>query len=497
MQQIAGKGDTMGAKLIWGLSLVAALAVVVGCKRAEQSHVNSTAAPSTITLVNIIPEAMSGETHQDSEPNLAVKPGNTQHIAASAFTRNPAGFGNAPIFVSSDGGNVWSACATVQSDVQTGDITLRFTDSSERLYAGILRLPGGLRLNIQSTDDFLDCGALMNVHVDRDSVDQPYVQASDSANLDRVFVGHNDFNPTQTGRTASIDMTLDDAATFSTSRIESRATTGQDLPPIRPAIGPNNVIYAAFIARRPGGAEVVVVRDDAGGGGATPFRALVDADGDSGVRVATGRNVPFENEEHPDFGQERLVSSDLSIAVDATDAARVCVAWGDRQPGSPLTLHLRCSTDSGRTWTAGTAGGSNPDLRTVASSKAPAIAFNTDGVLGFLYQEFVNSGGNQRWITHFERLKADFTPQDDTVLARTPADAPAPQFIPYLGDYVHLMAVGDTFYGIFSANNTPDRNNFLPGVVYQRRHNFTTRTLQDLAGATVPVSIDPFFFTAR
>lgn len=485
----------MLAKLIWGLSLVAVAAVGCGRRDSEKKPPEVAESGPAITLVNIIPEAMSGETHQDSEPNLAVKPGNTQHIAASAFTRNPAGFGNAPIFVSSDGGNGWSACATVQSDVQTGDITLRFTDSSERLYAGILRLPGGLRLNIQSTDDFLDCGALMNVHVDRDSVDQPYVQASDSSNVDRVFVGHNDFNPTQPGRTASIDMTLDDAATFSTSRIESRATTGQDLPPIRPAIGPSNVIYAAFIARRTGGSEVVVVRDDSAGSGATPFRALIDADGDPGVRVVTGRNVPFENFEHPDFGQERLVSSDLSIAVHPNDATRVCVAWGDREAGSPLTLHLRCSTDSGRTWTAGTAGGG--DLRRIASAKAPAIAFNTDGVLGFLYQEFVNSGGNQRWITHFERLKADFTPQDDTVLARTPADAPAPQFIPYIGDYVHLMAIGDTFYGIFSANNTPDRNNFPAGVVYQRRHNFTTRTLQDLAGATVPVSIDPFFFTAR
>ena len=68
--------------------------------------------------------------------------------------------------------------------------------------------------------------------------------------------------------------------------------------------------------------------------------------------------------------------------------------------------------------------------------------------------------------------------------------------LPYLGDYLHLMAIGNDFYGVFSANNTPDMKQFPSGVRYQRNANFTTRTLLALDNTTpVAVSIDPFFFS--
>ena len=53
-----------------------------------------------ITVVNMIPKSMSGETNQDSEPNLAVNPNNPLQIAATAFTPNPTGGAFAPIFIS-------------------------------------------------------------------------------------------------------------------------------------------------------------------------------------------------------------------------------------------------------------------------------------------------------------------------------------------------------------------------------------------------------------
>ena len=45
----------------------------------------------TFTVVNLIPRSLSGESNQDSEPNLAVNPENPLQIVASAFTPNPAG----------------------------------------------------------------------------------------------------------------------------------------------------------------------------------------------------------------------------------------------------------------------------------------------------------------------------------------------------------------------------------------------------------------------
>jgi hypothetical protein len=68
-------------------------------------------------------------------------------------------------------------------------------------------------------------------------------------------------------------------------------------------------------------------------------------------------------------------------------------------------------------------------------------------------------------------------------------------FLPYIGDYVHMMAVGDGFCGVFSANNKPDPANFPQGVTYLRNHDFATKKLFAVNGTTeVAPSIDPFFF---
>ena len=76
-----------------------------------------------VTLVDIIPESLSGETDNDSEPNIAVNPANTKEIAVSAFTREPMlRADRAPIFVSIDGGNNWSLHSIVPSPQITCDV---------------------------------------------------------------------------------------------------------------------------------------------------------------------------------------------------------------------------------------------------------------------------------------------------------------------------------------------------------------------------------------
>ena len=67
--------------------------------------------------------------------------------------------------------------------------------------------------------------------------------------------------------------------------------------------------------------------------------------------------------------------------------------------------------------------------------------------------------------------------------------------VPYIGDYIRLLAVGNDFYGVFSGNNTPDLANFPNGVNYQRFADFANRLLLNTDGKTpVATSIDPFFF---
>lgn len=453
-------------------------------------------------VVNMIPAVFSGESNQDSEPNLAVDPADPNRLVGSAFTPDPLGGANAPVFVSNDRGQTWTLNLIVPSTAAaaTGDITVAFGQDG-RLYTGILRRPGGLRLNILRTTN-VNSSALMTVLVDRTGagVDQPYVETArvmrgTGVGNDRVYVGNNDFNGAS-GRTATVDVSLDGAAAappppanFAARRIEVRATGGQDLPPIRPAVHIDGTVYAAFIARRAGGtSDVVVVRDDNWAAGATQFADLADAgDGLAGQRVVTGITVPFEN--FQTMGMERLVSSDLSIAVDPTNSSRVYVAWGDRPPGtSNLTLHVRRSLNRGQTWSAA-------DLRTVSNAKAPTLAINSRGRVAFGYQELSGPAAALRWITQVEQTSDAFVTIATTVLATVPANAPVPTFLPYLGDYMDLKGVGKDFYGIFSAANTPDNANFPSGVRYQRNANFGTRTLLANDGITpVPVSIDPFFY---
>jgi hypothetical protein len=331
--------------------------------------------------------------------------------------------------------------------------------------------------------------------------DQPFSHALTNGTKDRVYIGNNDFQASP--RTATVDFSLDaktTSPTFNSARIETRATAGQDGPQIRPVAHADGTVYAAYYGWRstsgsfPGNTlivttDVVVVRDDNGASGSTPFRDLTDpADGQPGRFVARGVRTPFNRNGSTATGQQRIGGT-LSIAVDprSGQSDSVYIAWSDRQTASPFTLHVRRSTNRGVLW-------SSSDLLTVAGGTNAALAINSDGKIGLLYQQLTGTGASRRWVTHF-RLTTDGISWNDTVLATTPAFTPAKTFDPYLGDYDHLVAVGKDFFGIFSANNTPDLNNFPKGVKYQRNANFMTRTLLALDNTTtVAASIDPFFF---
>ena len=461
-------------------------------------------------VVNMVPFANSAELRQDSEPNLAVNPSNPLQMAGSAFTPDPAGGANAPIYVSTDGGENWALNLIVPSSdtlVGTGDITVRFGTTTGILYAGILRRPAavGFRLNILRTTNFT-AAAPMTVLVDRDTSpgpDQPYVQAATAmggarSGRDGVFVGTNDRPGTAT-RTSSVDWSLDGAGAtppppsgFQTRIVETRATPSQDGFACRPALHHDGTAYVAFLAWRTfsGGnitSDVCIVRDDDWASGATPFSALSEpaapaGDGLVGVRLARGITLPGSGT----LGQTRLGSSMLTIAVDPRNHANVYVGWGDIVGGLP-SVHVRRSQDSGQTWSG--------DVRTIGNAVNPALAINTRGKLGLLFQRLTGPAPTTTWETHLELTTNDWATTQDFILAQTPSAVPASIFQPYLGDYVHLLCVGKNFYGIFSANNTPNSANFPQGVRYQRASNFVTQQLFQTNGTTtVPVSIDPFFF---
>jgi hypothetical protein len=480
----AGKGRTKATK-----------------KPAPKPHKAKAAAAPGVLVVNMIPRSLSGETNQDSEPHIAVNPDNPQEIAASAFTPDPMGGASAPLYVSTDGGNTWRLNSIVPSDAGSGtgthDISLAFAGGT--LYAGILRDPT-VNFETLRTTTFAS-PTLMDVLGSRPNNDQPFSHALANAGKDRVYIGNNDFDAQP--QTATVDVSLNGGVaspSFKAARIETRPTSGQDGPQIRPVAHADGTVYAAFYGWRsesgsfPGNTlvvttDVVVVRDDSGGGGAAPFADLKDpGDGQAGRLVARGVSVPFQQGGNAASGQQR-VGGTLAVAVDPrpNQSGTVYLAWGDTQPQSRFTLHVRRSTDRGATW-------SGQDLLTVPNALNAALAINSAGVVGLLYQQLTGSGASRRWVTHF-RKSADGMNWDDLVLANCPANIPGKTFDPYLGDYDHVVAVDKDFYGIFSANNTPDLGHFPNGVKYLRNANFTSHTLLALDNTTpVSVSIDPFFF---
>ena len=462
------------------------------------------AAPTQVLIVNMIPRTLSGETNQDSEPTLAVNPVNPQQIVGTAFTPDPLGGETAPVFISLDGGNTWSLNSIVPSQTQTGDICVGFGRTDGKLYAGILRVPSAdTRLNILRANDFQSADP-MTVLVDRLGVDQPFVQTmaisvGTGKGKDRVYVGNNDFGA-QNGQTSTIDFSLNAAtakAKFKSVRIESRQTGGQNGPQVRPACHPDGPVYLAYMGWRSSTgswpantllvtADLVVVRDDAGGNSTKPFQALRDPDDNkAGRRVVQSISFPFHHDGGSVPGQQRL-GGDVAITVNPSNSGDVYIAWADLRQ-NVYTVHVRRSTDRGVTWSA-------TDLRTLPHATNPALAINSSGIVGLLYQQLTGIGASLRWVTHFERT-SDGVNWNDLILCTAPANEPRLLFSPYLGDYDFVLAVENTFYGIFSANNTPDKSHFPNGVVYQRNADFNTRRLLDTDNTTpVAISIDPFFF---
>jgi hypothetical protein len=451
----------------------------------------------TVHVVNMMPASLSGETNQDSEPNLAVNPERPTDIVATAFTPAPMGGALAPIYVSTDGGNTWALRTVVPDNgtLGTGDITVGFATTGGVLYAAILSGTTRLRMKILRTANLTSTTAMTEL-VQRDSVDQPWIIAGSvvvsGVSQDRVYVGNNDFNQPN-GRTATVDVSQNAAtapapAGFVPFQLEQRATFGQDYPPIRLALHPNGTVYAAFERLVSGSGvnfnvDIVVTRDNNWGNSTPSFSALVDSgDGMVGQRVATNRFMRFNDM----MGQERL-GGDLAIAVDPNDAQSVWVAWCDRvggAAGTDWTVHVRHSTDSGQTWSA--------DVRTITNAKNPALAVNENRLLGFAYQQFTGS----QWVTKLELTSDAWASAAEThVLHQAPSNTPSRTFLPYIGDYIRLLAVGARFYGVFAGNNTPDTANFPSGVTYQRKADWGTRTLLNNDGVTtVSISIDPFFF---
>ena len=480
-----------------GSNVVLSNSVVVGCTSAK--------------VIDMVPISLSAETNQDSEVFLSVDNSNPDLMVGSAFVPTSPGGTLAPIYVSQDGGNTWIMDFSVPvgplavvPPFGTDDITHAFAGQGDNFYTA--RLTGCNNLsncpNFQTEFEELinndvASGNPLTEQASRFNEDQPFTRATTVGGSDRIYVGNNDWN--FSGNTAAIDVSPNGGSSYNTTQIDSRSPVN-DGPSIRPTIAKDQTVYAAFFSwtntSNPScapactvTADLVVVRDDGGGIGSNPFQALTDPnDGNAGNRVRQNLTIAWSNQRT--LGQERTGST-LSLAVDPNNSSRVFIAWADSSSGN-YTIHVLESTDRGKTW-------SSSDLFTAANALNVALAIANNGTVGMLFQQHTGKGSPNNafggtWTTHMVQTNNSFKKTQDTILSRTPSGQPVENFLPYLGDYVNLLAVGNEFRGIFTANNTPNISNYPSGVVFQRVANFSTNTLETPTATPVNISIDPFYF---
>lgn len=458
-------------------------------------------------LVNMVPNARSGETNQDAEPTITVDPNHANRMAGSAFTWDnltggPMLTSTAPIYISNDGGNTWTLAFIVPSVVgsgfPTGDITLSFSATRSRpplkqtssLYGGILRsTASGRPMTVLRTRNPFSSPVMTVLDTRSGNVDQPHTAAKTSAvGQDKLYVGFNNgFGcGVPGGRTATADVSQDAkvlAPSMALDLFEARDTACQDGFAEVPAAHQDGTVYGAFLHDWNGTPRLVVVRDDNWASGSSPFSALTDpSDSVAGRFVTAGLTLPFGS-----MGKNRLGASNVSIAVDPSNSDRVYAAWGDSNGVNSETIHVRRSINRGVDW--------SNDLLTVNNAMNPEVAINFLGVVGVLYQG-VASG---RWETRLvlsDDLDATSFSLPGTLLASQDASTPSAAYSPYIGDYASLVPSGAAFVGMFSASNYPDKANFLTGVKYQREVDWNSHKLYADSAHTTEVapSIDPFFF---
>jgi hypothetical protein len=468
-------------------------------------------AQAGFVIVDVIPSSMSSETEQNSEPNIGVNPLNPNEAIISAFgtkTVNPSFSLNNPYFATANGGATW----TQFDKLVHADTTLDYSPSGTA-YMGRLTFDGNIQAFSSANPPGKTPWAPIVTSSISNDLDQPWlvtgrgVNPQDGTTKDRIYVAFNDVTGIKFGQpgpgTATVRLSTDGGASFSNVVIDKGTPgVGEDDPAIRLAVNGNRV-YAAFtrwnltqLNNNSGfvfDSEIVVVRDDAGGTGATKFGAL----GASGAGVTAAiTQTPFTGTvDGPlSLGKERI-GAGVSIAVDPKNPDRVLLAFSE-VPGAAASGQMRVrvmeSLDGGQSWT--TKFVTTTDLN--HRQALPSIAVSADGSVGLQYTAYDHI--TNKLEQHFLVTSDDFVTHTDSILERfTNGNVPL-DITPYLGDYMDLVAVGNTFYGAFSSSNNLNDAEFLSGAPLLQRDFIGDPSdgtfLLGSGSAPVNFSIDPFFF---
>jgi len=432
------------------------------------------------TIVDVV--ADDYEFDQNSEPSIMVNPANPSQVFITAFAGNSyiyaAGNPLSSVYFTGNGGGTWSLFDKIQTeDASMGwGVDPYMAHLTGSIVTELLVRKATAPFN--ATGDFavLPAGS----YAPKNVPDQPQMMVRNYGGADRIYVTINDLS--QPAKTASLEYSLDGGASFKHVVLERvKPTFLQDLPPVRvdlskSAADGGNTVYAVFQRglRETGPkhpdtnakdvvADIVVVKDTQKGDGG--FGAL--GTGGVGVVISPGVITP-----QGEVGQERL-GSDLAIAVSPTDPNKVYVAFAVSAVFDRPTIQVWETTNGGSSW--------SQRYETRWGAGLPALAVADNGTVALMYTYSIY--GNLE--THLTQTTDDFSTRSDLILSRFDNSELQLDFDPFIGDFERVIAVGNTFYGTFSASNNTKL--FLIQPTFLRNQN--------LLGNEVSYSVDPYYFS--
>ena len=430
-----------------------------------------------VVVNNTDPNLKNTNTSGDSEPSIAVNPVNPAEVDILAFSGS---WGvNAPLWHSSNGGNVWTLEQTIPRPPGLSAFGCPCDQApdygrSNRLSAVFLDLDNfGIDAYSGTTTDPTSVSAwqwfVIGGNTQRTNqqgtgnADQPWLLVNrdpDNQAQDDVYVAYDNFSGAPDMRVAVApgsdppDFTIDSLAGFSQGAVNPGQRLAVDHR--------NGAVYTLFqqcptnvqncnnISADPKTINWFLNRSTDGG------KTWGLNGSASGIQVATGQS----SQPQPKFGTVNALLGGVNHVTVDPNNSDVYVVFGNRDPNTRnnrLSI-VRLTDDGHGGLTIGTPHFVTGQVQ--AALPSVAIAKNRTGTIGVLYMVYngidpksgfpaftaMIAGSNDHGVTFKSfKLETFLSPAKDTGDTRQRV----------LGDYLQLKSVGRTFFGVFPGNGVP------------------------------------------
>jgi hypothetical protein len=408
------------------------------------------------------------DTFNDGEPSIAVNPSNSDEIVITAFSGSWGA--NAPIWHSTDAGNIWTKSFTVPAPPGISSAIGCPCDQSvdygrgNRLSGAFLSfIPddvySGTTTNPASAAAwlwFLVGGVTQrtnnNVAGSFGNADQPWLLVNRDpvvATQDNVYVAYDNFNGAPDMRVAVAAGT--NPPNFTVDNL-SGLSTGFVNPGHRLAVDPSNgTVYSLFqrrIAAGSGGSQNInyMLNRSVDGGNTWTLNGSP-----TGIIVANGDST----QPTPKFGTvNALLGGVLHAAVDPS-SGDVYYVYGNRDS---VTANNRIAIRRLQTSGGMISVGSENFVTGQVQAALPSVAVADNGVVGVFFYTFDGIvAGVPQFTAHLSLSQdhgATFADRKlETFLSSATDNGNSRQRV--FGDYVEIKSLGRFLYGTFTGNGVP------------------------------------------